>query len=113
MVRLDRSFKSLETRLPKLRQERLERIEPFWVDGVQPTLPVPSYRNQPRLAQHFQMEGHSLLRDFELVGDLVDRKRLVTNQPEDLSPVRFSQSLEHCICGHPAIVVDEGSLHKS
>jgi len=112
MVRLDSLFESLEARGPKLGEKRSERVESFRVDQVQAPLPVLTHGNKPSLAEHLQMKRYSLLGDVEVVGDLVDRARLVANQSNDLAPVRFGKGFQHRICSHTPIVLDQDQLYK-
>jgi hypothetical protein len=41
--------------------------------------------------------GDRLLGDVEVVGDLVDRTRLLAHQPQDRAAARLGQGLESCV----------------
>src|SRR5690348_4081627 len=60
---------------PEAGQELLHCREPVRVDHEQVPGSLAALVDQPSVVQHFQVPGHRLRRDVEMVGDISDRAR--------------------------------------
>ena len=81
---------------------RSVRLEPcvelhqrFRPQSVQPALGIPSDLDQPGVAQHLEMTGHTRLVHPDLRNQVIDRPLTLANRIEDPPPGRFGDHLEH------------------
>src|SRR3954468_14582370 len=94
IVGLDGVLEALQARGPQLRQERLERLEALRTDLVEPAAALRADGDEARVLEHVQVLRDRLLGDVEVLGDLVDRARAVTDEEEHRPPAWLRQGRE-------------------
>src|SRR5262245_29188094 len=99
-------LEALQVLGPELGQEVPHRIEPVRAQQVQALLAARADRDQARVLEHLQVLRYRLLGDVEVVRDLVDRPRLVADQPQDRPAAWLGEGGEGC-------VAHEASLTRS
>jgi hypothetical protein len=63
--------------------------EGFWTQRVQTPLAIRAYRDEPGLAQHFEVLGHAGLAQLKALHQFSGMPLAITQQVEDLSAVRL------------------------
>src|SRR5690348_11466121 len=88
---------------PELGEEITQPGQALEADRVKALLAPHADSDQPSVPQHLQVLGHRLLGDVESLGDLAGRPWPISEQAQDIPPVRFAERPERGLA-HPAII---------
>src|SRR5262252_2408611 len=99
-VRFDGLLEPPQPRRPEVAKKRIEDLQGFGVDSIEPALAVSADVHQAYFGQDVQVLGHRLLGDVEVPPDLPRGTRPIPDQSKHRLPAGLRQCAEEGLATH-------------